>query len=206
MNFSSSRSWSGERLNKSSRCSIKRLSGTRPRSYFAFASGRVLPPSVTNLLSSTVCVIRTGRTFQLARREQQTGTEKRAQPIDSTRKTFHDAWRLLSGSERLKKNHPVLSKSESPFWFKNGTDHIPIPLFADSVKHFSYEPPQRSENRARTAEIARYSAIFATLLLPPTRCRRIPLQLDRHPYCQQRAAADGAGERKLPHRSGVTAE
>jgi hypothetical protein len=21
---------------------------------------------------------------------------------------------------------------ESPFWFKNGTDHAPIPLFADS--------------------------------------------------------------------------
>jgi hypothetical protein len=27
---------------------------------------------------------------------------------------------------------------ESPFWFKNGTDHTPIPLFADSVKQFSY--------------------------------------------------------------------
>ena len=30
---------------------------------------------------------------------------------------------------------------ESPFWFKNGTDHTPIPLFADSVKQFSYGPP-----------------------------------------------------------------
>ena len=27
---------------------------------------------------------------------------------------------------------------ESPFWFKNGTDHTSIPLFADSVKQFSY--------------------------------------------------------------------
>jgi len=32
-------------------------------------------------------------------------------------------------------------KPESPFWFKNGTDHTPIPLFADSVKQFSYGPP-----------------------------------------------------------------
>jgi hypothetical protein len=30
---------------------------------------------------------------------------------------------------------------ESPFWFKNGTDHTPIPLFADNVKQFSYGPP-----------------------------------------------------------------
>jgi len=64
---------------------------------------------------------------------------------------------------------------ESPFWFKNGTDHTPIPLFADSVKQFSCGLPQRSEIRTRTAEIARYSAAFATPLLPATRCRRIPL-------------------------------
>ena len=32
-------------------------------------------------------------------------------------------------------------KPESPFWFKNGTDNTPIPLFADSVKQFSYGPP-----------------------------------------------------------------
>jgi hypothetical protein len=30
---------------------------------------------------------------------------------------------------------------ESASWFKNGTDHIPIPPFADGVKQFSYEPP-----------------------------------------------------------------
>jgi hypothetical protein len=30
------------------------------------------------------------------------------------------------------------TEPESPFWFKNGTDHTPIPLFADSVKQFSY--------------------------------------------------------------------
>ena len=55
---------------------------------------------------------------------------------------------------------------ESPFWFKNGTDHTPIPLFADSVKQFSYGPPPNgSEIRTRTAEIARYSSTFATPLL-----------------------------------------
>jgi hypothetical protein len=28
------------------------------------------------------------------------------------------------------------SLTESPFWFKNGTDHTPIPLFGNSVKQF----------------------------------------------------------------------
>ena len=41
-------------------CSIARLSATNPRSFCLFASGRVLPASVTNLLSSTVWVIRIG--------------------------------------------------------------------------------------------------------------------------------------------------
>jgi hypothetical protein len=35
----------------------------------------------------------------------------------------------------------TLLYSESRSWFKNGTDHTPIPLFADSVKQFSYGPP-----------------------------------------------------------------
>jgi hypothetical protein len=55
---------------------------------------------------------------------------------------------------------------ESPFWFKNGTDHTRIPLFANNVKQFSHgSPPSRFEIRTRTAEIARYSSTFATLLL-----------------------------------------
>src|ERR1039457_6755706 len=36
------------------------------------------------------------------------------------------------------------TKPESPFGLKNGTDHTPIPLFADSVKQFSYGPPSSS--------------------------------------------------------------
>jgi hypothetical protein len=34
-----------------------------------------------------------------------------------------------------------LFRPESPFWFKNGANHTPIPLFADSVKQVSYGPP-----------------------------------------------------------------
>jgi hypothetical protein len=40
-----------------------------------------------------------------------------------------------------------------------------MPLFADSVKQFSYGPPPNgSEIRTRTAEIARYSSTFVTSL------------------------------------------
>ncbi len=47
-------------------------------------------------------------------------------------------WLRSTHEERMASFSPVqlrrTSKRESPFWFKNGTDHTPIPPFADSVK------------------------------------------------------------------------
>src|SRR5271168_16032 len=63
MYWSSSRSCCGDRFNCSSMCSIEKSSATNPRSFCLFASGRVLPARVANLLSSTFCVIRTARPF-----------------------------------------------------------------------------------------------------------------------------------------------
>jgi hypothetical protein len=51
------------------------------------------------------------------------------------------------------------------FDFKHGADCTPIPPVRDIVKQFPSGAPQRSEFRTSTAEIARYSATFATLLL-----------------------------------------
>jgi hypothetical protein len=54
-------------------------------------------------------------------------------------------------------------------------------LFADSVKQFAYGPPAtvRDPNpHRRNCPIFRR---FATPLLPPTRCRPIPLDLTAHP-------------------------
>jgi hypothetical protein len=63
----------------------------------------------------------------------------------------------LTEFDRVFVDHPqivlVRCKPESPFWFwfKNGTDHTSIPLFADSVKQFSYGPPPRGPHSERPA-------------------------------------------------------
>jgi hypothetical protein len=44
-------------------------------------------------------------------------------------------------------------KPESLFWFKNYTNHTPIPLFADGVNNFIRTAPKRSAIRTHTAEI-----------------------------------------------------
>jgi len=50
---------------------------------------------------------------------------------------------------------------------QSGIDDTPNPVFASSVRNnFHTDRPQRPEIRTHTAEIARYSATFATLLLP----------------------------------------
>jgi tetratricopeptide (TPR) repeat protein len=75
----------------------------------------------------------------------------------------------------------VLSKSgfypESPFWFKNGTDHIPIPLFADSLKQFSDGPapsaPISEPAPCRNCPIFRNFCNTSPPCLVP--CRQIPL-------------------------------
>ena len=38
-------------------------------------------------------------------------------------------------------NRTLTSRLEFPFWFKNGADHTPIPLFADSVNNFHTDRP-----------------------------------------------------------------
>src|ERR1700678_3158101 len=68
MYLTSSCSFSGERWRTMIMWSASQLSETRPRSFLWFASGRVLRPSVTSLLSSTCCAIRgdTGALVSLA--------------------------------------------------------------------------------------------------------------------------------------------
>jgi hypothetical protein len=44
----------------------------------------------------------------------------------------------------------IMFKRESPFWFKNGTDHTPIPLFADSVSLFQYKMSLKEERDSNT--------------------------------------------------------
>jgi hypothetical protein len=51
------------------------------------------------------------------------------------------------------------------FDFKRGVDFTPSPPVRDIVKQFSSGAPLTSEIGTSTAEIARYSATFATLLL-----------------------------------------
>jgi hypothetical protein len=59
-----------------------------------------------------------------------------------------------------------ITKPESPFWFKNGTDHTPIPLFADSVKQFSYEPPPNAPRfEPAPPKLPDIPSLFATPLL-----------------------------------------
>src|ERR1700693_6229031 len=69
------------------------------------------------------------------------------------------------------------SYPESPFWLKNGTDHIPIPLFADSLKQFSDGPapsaPISEPAPCRNCPIFRNFCNTSPPCLVP--CRQIPL-------------------------------
>src|ERR1019366_631078 len=65
----------------------------------------------------------------------------------------------------------AMCEPESPFSFKNSNDHIPVPLFAASVKQFSHGPPPtvRDPHQGRR-KLPRIPPFLRHLFLTPTRC------------------------------------